>query len=657
MAGAAENLRIVMDRTSRDTLTIDREQELALQARMRDQATASVWLWILPILLLVTALAVPQLDRDAFHHDEVFSMLAAGMLRSGPHSLADVWNYIAELDPHQAQGWPLLLSVWGYSVGWNVFAARAIPLFAGILTLALVFRAGSDLFSAPTGLIATLLLAGSAFFFAYLSIARAFTLVALFTTLILWSYCRITLQPRPPGRGAQAGLLLGSIGLLYAHYFGALLLPVLGLFHLLFVPQNRRWWQPVLLVGLAVLVAALQLPGFLSGLNKAVANEALRQIAISATEIPERFLYYLSNLLVTLSPSVAAASLVLLLLALVVATLLRLRSGKRADAGWLLVFVAATSFLLMIAVNEAVRMMQSNRIRYLMPLWPLSALLAAAALRPLVNRQRRLLTGLLVLWLSLGAYVSLGSDFRYEVDFLQRSDFHHVYRLMRERLPEADFLILDYEAERLDPGRLYTRSLGLPYKIIYRDRESPLSSVGSAHVPYPYAWMLFRSQDSGFIAEQAAGLGRVFCDGVLEAWGYTLERYALSPAHCPDSATRLEYDSGIALTGPDIRLEDSALRLFAGLRSADEGLLARYSLAVHVIDAPTGERVAQGDVGAGPGAFVPLRSEIDISMLPAGDYEVHFALYDWQTGARLPARDPGTGTVSDMHSLYRFRIE
>ena len=78
---------------------------------------------------------------------------------------------------------------------------------------------------------------------------------------------------------------------------------------------------------------------------------------------------------------------------------------------------------------------------------------------------------------------------------------------------------------------------------------------------------------------------------------------------------------------------------------------------MHVIDALTGERVAQGDVGAGPGAFVPLRSEIDISMLPAGDYEVHLALYDWQTGARLPARDPETGAVSDMHSLYRFRIE
>ena len=626
-----------------------------MQGIAHNRTICPFWLWALLPLLLVALLTIPHLGDIAFNGDEVSSLVdGAGAFLSGPQSLAEVPKHIS---PEQAMGWPLLLFVWVRIAGWSELATRVLPLCAGLLAHAVVYRAGRDFFSPKAGLIAVLLLAALMFPQTNMLHARPFPMAMLFGALCFWSYWQIALRPQRAGLRPQAGLLLGAAGLLYSHYFGALLLPALGLYHLLFVPKNRRWWQPVLLVGLAVLVAALQLPGFLSGLNKAVANEALRQIAISAAEIPDRFLYYLSNLLVTLSPSVAAASLVLLLLALVLATLLRLRSGKPADAGWLLVFVAATSFLLMIAVNEAVRVMQSNRIRYLMPLWPLSALLAAAALRPLVNRQRRLLTGLLVLWLSLGVYVSLGSDFRYEVDFLQRSDFHHVYRLMRERLPEADFLILDYAAERLDPGRLYTRSLGLPYKIIYRDRENPLSSVGSAHVPYSYAWMLFRSQDSGFIAEQAAGLGRVYCEGVLEAWGYTLERYALSPAHCPDSPARLEYDSGIALTGPDIRLEDRTLTLFAGLRSADEGLLARYSLAVHVIDVLTGERVAQGDVGAGPGAFVPLRSEIDIGMLPAGDYEVHFALYDWQTGARLPARDPGTGIVSDMHSLYRFRIE
>ena len=628
-----------------------------MQGNTHERATTLAWLWLLPLMLLATALAIPQLDADAFHHDEAYSMLAAGVLRPGPNSPADVWSATAERSSEQALGWPMLLSVWGHAVGWSEYAARVIPLFAGVLTLALVFRTGNDLLASPAGLIAALLLTGSAFFMAYFTIARAFTLVAFFATLCLRSYWRIALHPRPPGRAARAGLLLGSICLLYSHYFGALLLPVLGLFHLIFVPKNRRWWHPVFLIGLAALIAAMQLPVLLMGLNRTVSNEGLHSEAMRAADVLERLLRYMSNGLLDPPPPVGALLTILLPLALLLAILLRLRSGKRASATWPLVFTSAALLILVLAINEVLRVMHVSRMRYLIALWPLVALLAAAGLRPLVKRRRRLLAGLLVLWLGLGMYVSLGTSFRYEVDFLQRSDFHHTYRLMRERLPEADFLILDYEAERLDPGRLYTRSLGLPYKIIYRDRENPLGSVGSAHLPYSYAWMLFRTQDRDHIAEQAAGLGRVFCDGVLEAWGFTLERYALSPAHCPDSAARLEFDSGIALTGPDIRIEDGELRLFAGLRSLDENLLARYSLAVHVINVLTGERVAQGDVGAGPGAFVPLRSQIDISMLPASDYEVHVALYDWESGARLPARDPVTGIVSDMHSLYRFRIE
>ena len=70
----------------------------------------------------------------------------------------------------------------------------------------------------------------------------------------------------------------------------------------------------------------------------------------------------------------------------------------------------------------------------------------------------------------------------------------------------------------------------------------------------------------------------------------------------------------------------------------------------------TGLRIAQGDVGVGPGAIVPLRSEIDISALPPGDYELRVALYDWQTGARLSAKDLVTDEVSDIHTLHYFRL-
>ena len=185
----------------------------------------------------------------------------------------------------------------------------------------------------------------------------------------------------------------------------------------------------------------------------------------------------------------------------------------------------------------------------------------------------------------------------------------------------------------------------------------PYEDVRPVNADYPYLWLLYLSKHQvvGF-ADLPQELGRVFCERVLDEWGFTLERYALnSVENCPDRPVRLAFDSDIQLTAPEITIRDERLRLDAHFRSADEQLLARYSLAVHVID-QLGQRVAQGDTGVGPGAIVPLRSEIDISALPPGEYELRVALYDWQTGARLPARDPETDAESDMHTLHRFRI-
>ncbi len=638
-------------------LPASRQGEQVVQASMGIRRNSRAWLWLLPLLLLATAQALPQLDNDAFHHDEAYSMYAAGALRPGPNSLTAVWAATAQRSSEQALGWPMLLSVWGRLAGWSEYAARVLPLFAGVLTIALVYRTGDDLLSPPAGRIAALLLTGSAFFLTYFSIARAFSLVAFFATLCLRCYWRLALHPRPPGRLARTGLLAGSLGLLYAHYFGALILPVLGLFHLLFVHKNRRWWLPVALVGLALLVAALQLPVLLTGLQRTLGNEWLHQEALDAAAVLERLLRFLSNDLLGPAAPVGAVLTILVPLALMSATLWRLRTGVAAEATWLLSFASAGFLVLVLAANALLQVIHVSRMRYLIVLWPTGALLAAALLRSLATRFPRLLAACLALWLLLGMVVSLGTPFRYDVDYLRRSDFHRIYRLIRDNLPASDFLILDFEAEWQDPGRLYTRLLGLPYKIIYRHRDDPLESVGAAHLPYAYAWLLFRSQDAGAIAEQGVALGRVYCDRLADAWGYTLERHALSATYCPNSPARLQFDSGIQLAGPEVRLEDGLLRLFAGLRSEDDALLARYSLAVHLIDTATGRRVAQGDVGVGPGSLVPLLSEIDLSALPAGDYELGLALYDWQTGARLNARDLETGATGDMHTLYRFKIE
>ncbi len=630
---------------------------MTLMTPVRTCKDCPAWVWTLLPLLLAAALSIPLLGNDAFTGDEPKTLFAAGVLSSGPQTPAGVLEVIAEKSSEQALGWPLLVFFQGHLVGWSEVAIRMLPVLTGMLAIAVVARAGRDFLSPAASLYAALLLSGSAFFLTYMTHARAFTTVALCAALCVWCYWRVALRPGAPGRAAQAGLLTGATGLLYLHYVGALLLPALGLFHLLFVAKKRRWWRPVILLGLAGLAAAAQLPVFLIGMERTLSNETVQSRAISAAEVLTRFVRLMSNNLVRPAPALVEVAGVLLLLALVIGILLRLRPGHKVGVVWMLVFVSATMLVLLLAINDRVGLVDDTRIRYLMPLWPLTALIVGAGLWQLARRQRRLVTGLLACWLALGAWLSLASDFRYESGYIRRSDMHRAYQVVGELIPAADALILDHEAGYLDWQHLYVQMLDLPYVLYIRHRDDPLKHVLRLNADYPYLWLLFLTQDSGRMDALAAVLERVPCKRALDGeWDITLVRYARSPVHCPGSPARLQFDSGIQLTGPEIRLEGGMLRFHAGFRSDDQALLARYSLAIHVIDVNSGERVAQGDVGVGPGSFVPVSNSIDINGLSAGEYAIHVALYDWQSGARLPARDLETDAVSDMHALHRIQL-
>ena len=86
------------------------------------------------------------------------------------------------------------------------------------------------------------------------------------------------------------------------------------------------------LIGLAALIAALQLPVLLMGLNRTVSNEGLHNEAMRAADVLERLLRFMSNGLLDPAPPVGALLTILLPLALLLAILLHLRSGKRAGA-------------------------------------------------------------------------------------------------------------------------------------------------------------------------------------------------------------------------------------------------------------------------------------------------------------------------------------
>lgn len=276
----------------------------------------ATWLWILVPLLLIAALTIHDLDEIAFNGDEVSGVAReAGALRPGPPSVADVWQH-ASIN-NQAAGFPLLLAMWGRAVGWSEVAVRSLPLFCGLLTVAMVYRAGHDMEAHRAGFIAATLLSTSLFMQTNMLHARTFPLVTFLATLTLFAWWRNVLAPGQPGWRSRAALFAGITGLFYTHYLSVLLLPVLVLLQIFLVALSARWWLATVPVGLGVLAGSLQLPIFLQGVEGTLANEKLHRIALEAPELVAQFVRYSTNGLLSPSAALGNGLVVLLLLVLV----------------------------------------------------------------------------------------------------------------------------------------------------------------------------------------------------------------------------------------------------------------------------------------------------------------------------------------------------
>ena len=618
---------------------------------------------------MAASLVVSVLGRDVFDVDESATMIGAGARHLGPYSVAEaVTGYVSRWPGH-AWGHVVPYTMWGRVAGWSELAIRTLPWFAGLLTLAWVYRLGSALFTARIALTATLLLSTSVAFLTYMHIARSYAFALLFTAMVLWGYWRVALCPRPPGPGARAALMLGATGLLYTHYFSALLLPALALFHLFFVRKERRWWQAAMLFGLAMLLALPQFPDLLRGIDLNLGYDQLHPKALHYPEATALLVRNLSNGLIKVEQPVSLLLALALPLPLFLFGWLRRHRRQLPEATWYLSLVSILLFLSLLAVNELLQVLEKKRVRYLLTLWPPVTLLTSLAL---MRSKRPALQPPVGLVLAVIVAVAGVSDFLYEGTLIRAS--------WRWRAPpvsiaatgviategSADGLLVAdmglFETDRV--YEFYTGAYG-DHRVILK-QKMPSADVLERAQGRDRVWIMLRSSLLGSPKEDFlsvhAHLERFRQEGWFHCRSWQEDDITMELLLSPLPAARLDqprllFENDIELYSsfaPELR--DSLLRFRARLTSNDKTLLTHYSLALHVIYTLTGERVAQGDIGVGPGAFVPLCHEIDVSSLPPGDYELRVALYDWQTGERLTARDTETGVVSDIHALHHFRL-
>ena len=623
------------------------------------------WLLVIPVLLLATGLAGYRLKLYPLDVDEVGSVRLAGGKHYGPYTLTEVWAAVTIISPDQAYGLPMSYWVWGRVFGWSEFTLRVLPLFAGLLALAWTYRAGRDLFAPLVGLVAAMLLASSVFFITYMHVARAFTLVVLFAVMTIWGYWRLALRPpaNGPDRTAQLGLLVGSIGTFYTHYYSVLLLAALGLWHLLFIPKDRRWWRLVLLWGLVGIAFLPELEGFWAGINKTQTvpwhtdtNEMLR-----AAEVLPWFLYVFTNGILRL-PGVrlplAPNIVVLVLLSLVVAFgWWHYRQREWFRQLQFLLFTTLVLLLLMLIGNEILLVMRDDRLRYLMALWPMSALLIGWGVWRTRGRWR-LVAGMLTgVWVVFGLWANTASELRYEFyEILHRHPLHLASKKIGVYAAQYDLLLIS--------DQLYYTAQSLEYNFAPFPKRYLVvgdwvdSQAVREHLRF---WLLAGGADGKkhrAMTEQLPS-EMVLCQRFVDRKDLVLELYAWAVVHCPtDELARLRFGEGIELTASEVVVVPAdMLRADLLMHTESSTGMKAYSVALHVFDAESGEKVAQGDHGLWLGRYNPLRSEMDIGGLLAGDYELRMAVYNWQTLERLDGVDLASGATGNLLTLFRFRVE
>ena len=631
-----------------------------MQKAFRFPASRPSWLWALLPLLLAAGLTVTALGRSLFDIDEAATMIGAGARHLGPYTPAEAVAAFVSRWPDHAWGNVVVFSQWGRVAGWSELAIRALPWFAGLLTLAWVFRIGRALFSQRVALMAILLLSTSVVFLTFMHRARPYGLAMLFAAIVLWAYWRVALHQLTPGRGARVLLVLGATGLLYTNYFCALLLPALAIFHLFFVLKERRWWQPVLLLGLAALLALPQVPDLLSGIEHNQEKDNLHAEALRYPEIIATFLRYLSNGLFKIQRPFSTLFAIALPLPLFIFGWRSRRSRQPPGAVWYLLLTSILLLLLLLGASEWLRVFEKRRVRYLAMLWPpVLLLISQTFMQPSrVNLRRSFGLALVALIAYLGTSDYLGKGVL--ARNLPWRDEPFPIAAMRMIAPEGSasgFLVMDLDL--IGWGRAYEFYTGAYDKRLMRlEAYTTSDELLERAQDNDLVWVMSRSSQQQ-VLHLPSHIERFIQDGWFHcrSWRDSVVTLELLLSPLSNARGRLQFESAATLLAPeDLLLRDGRLVLRVGLRSDDETFLDRHSLAIHIIDSRSGVRVAQGDTGVGPGTYVPLCREIDVSALPPGEYELHVALYDWRTGERLSARDSETDEVSDMHTLHRFRI-
>lgn len=593
------------------------------------------------ILLLVAILGAAGLNADTIWYDEWWSIYNAGGVPGAEFTPLEAFTRVAEKDPFHVPGFFVLLGVWGSAVGWSEVAARALAWLGGMLAVAMVYRAGSDLISRKAGLYAALALGTSAFFLSYFHEVRMYSLVPFLSALSMWLYWRaLRAKPTPL---LLVALFLTLAGLLYTHYVAGLLALSIGLYHVIFAPKNRDWLVILLVIGAAGLLFVPWL-GIASNVAVMVGADQTRQaVSKNAFTALTDLLYLFSN-----------GSIALLLIFAAFA-LPRTRALRFV---WL---IGGCTLLLALLANERFHFI--SNIRYLIAMFPPLALIVGAGAAQIERSitQIRYAPLLLGAWVAAGIWLTLNPAY-FDGAWVTVLPWDKLADEVRDSAQPGEllvFLMPDGTPNWLhDPvARYYLHGIpvdlhlieSLPEKTPEQYYVDFTNFVGSA----PLFQVAFDPAHRHAVFAESAlqrfvGGRYIACQPTTLLPDLTVQSYATAV----DIPFNYQFGAGIALGLIQPLPSTIQSSLHIPLRVIVDPALPRgeYSVALHIEDA-AGTLVRQTDFGLPDGCAIA-----SIPDLPPGSYRALLTVYRWQTGERLPATNAATGEQGDRLPLGEFTV-
>lgn len=603
------------------------------------------WAWLVPFLLLFTFIVGTRLDVDGFWYDEVFTVRNAGGAAYSEASLTALYASIQADDPYQAIGYPFVIAVWGALVGWSEFALRVSSLLFALIGMALSYRVGRDATqSSAVGILTAIIFGFSTFTIYYAHELRAFTFVTIFAGLVLWSYGHIL---QKPSRAAYAWFVVAGAGLLYAHYYAAMLLIALAVYHVLFVPKNRNWFF-VPLCGVLMAVAFVpQLPIFLEGFTRFDADN-VAGVAMSPISVIDSLLYYIGN-------GWGIITLVLMLISIFVAY----RQTKPLQ---MIVAIAFFGTAVLIISNQLLNILELARLRYAIFLWiPFAVSLSASIMfiahylgTLIKNKSARIALVLLLptLWFANAILANYTEGFSAGIEGTETPRLRSITNVLREDGSRFDLFAfyngtsaqawyiqdtLTYSTWNIPMPTITTASLYDPLNEDNRiTTDAQINSVQRVWYGVNRTFGLNQVHDD-FVARMDDDF--VLCDTPVMNDELSLTLYARSHVYCnqSDLAGSVSIEN-FTLVDYIVYPEDETIFTQLAWRLDETVIPDSHSVSIQLQD-ETGAMLASQDVGIPYDRFVPMQITINRDDLPAGDYTVSLILYNWQTGERLSSAE------------------